>query len=91
VLRAKGLTSAEIRLLAAMVGTWLSDRGATRVDVASALGQRESTVRPQTTRIRAKLGIERRRGVEPLVAWLARHELLTSDTMIAAIVALAGD
>lgn len=84
-----GLTASEIRTLLRAMQVWLHTGATPRRVLANALGLQESSVRVQLGRIRAKLGIQGRRGFEPLLLWLAERDLLSPSTATAALKLLA--
>lgn len=88
-LTALGLTATQVRVVGSMLARWLIDPDATRAEFAETLRMRDSSLRTQITEIRSKLRLGKRRGVEPLVAWLAEREMLTSEASLAAVVLLA--
>jgi len=80
-----GLTPTELRALIVALELWLEHGEASRSAMASRLHARESSVRSLIGDIRSKLGIRGRRGVEPLVAWLAARDVLTPSTAMQVI------
>lgn len=91
VLTDVGLSPSEIRALVSLVDLWLDgSRPPPRTEVASRLGISDAALRTRICRIRDKFGIERSRGVGPLLAWLAERDLLTPPTASKAIRRLAG-
>lgn len=87
-LRDVGLTSREIWVAVQWLQDWLNTGGAARAQLASALAMSDSALRAHVNSIRAKLGIERHRGVGPLVEWLVERDLLTSETSAEALLIL---
>jgi hypothetical protein len=85
-----GLTPAEIRTLTAALETWLETGDASRHVLAAQLGITDSSVRSLISDIREKLGIEGRRGVEPIVLWLAEREFLGPHAAMRAVQTLSG-
>lgn len=69
-LRSEGLTSREIWVLVQWLQDWIETGGSPRAHLANALVMSDSALRAHVNAIRAKLGIERRRGLAPLVEWL---------------------
>ncbi len=84
-----GLAPSEIRVLLAALHLWFDRAAFTRADLARDLNLQESSVRSTLNRIRMKLGIEHRRGVEPILAWLAERELLAPSATSRVIARLA--
>lgn len=80
-----GLTLAEVRGLVVVLELWLEGSDPSRAALADRLHARESSVRSLISEIRAKLGIRGRRGVEPLIAWLAERDLLAPATATSVI------
>lgn len=81
-----GLSTAEIRTLTAAIDRWLRMGETPRALLASDLGIGETSVRSHLTGIRSKLGIPSdRRGVEPLISWLANRSLLAPETALRAV------
>lgn len=84
-----GLTHAEVRTVLRALQTWLEVGEIKRTELATALGYRESTVRTHFAHIRSKLGIEGRRGFEPILSWLVERQLLSPSTASTALRRLA--
>lgn len=89
-LREARLTVAEVHALTTALELWLETGDASRRALAAHLGISENSVRSLVTAIRRKLQLEGRRGLEPIVAWLADRELLTPTTAIRMVRRLAG-
>lgn len=88
-LRDAGLTHAEVRTILRALQTWLGSGEIRRSELAASLGYRESSIRAHFAHIRSKLGIEGRRGFEPILSWLVERELLSPSTASAALRRLA--
>lgn len=87
---ALGLTRAEIRGLTVALQLWLDTGDASRRAVAQRLGVTESSARSLISDIREKLSIEGRRGVEPIILWLAERQLLAPAAAMRAVQKLSG-
>lgn len=88
-LRNAGLTHAEMRTILRALQTWLASGEIRRSELAASLGYRESSIRTHFAHIRSKLGIEGRRGFEPILSWLVERELLSPSNASAALRRLA--
>lgn len=84
-----GLTPSEIRTMLRALQTWLQTGEIRRKELALALGYQESSVRAHFAHIRSKLGIQGRRGFEPILSWLVERELLSPSTASTALQRLA--
>lgn len=71
-----GLSPSEIKTLIYLIERWLGGMRMRRAALASEFGLADGTLRVRINRIRTKLGIQRTRGVEPILAWLAGRGLL---------------
>lgn len=85
-----GLSPIEISTVVHLLDRWLDGAAVQRSALAADCGVSEGTLRARMNRIRAKLGIERARGVVPILAYLADRELLAPLAASRAIRRLAG-